>query len=61
MAEAEETKHCDICGKDIEASKFKMHTIGCARQNYKCMECGMCVAKADREEHEEEEHAEIVC
>ena len=31
MADIEETKHCNICDKDIEASKFRMHDIGCSR------------------------------
>ena len=30
-----------------------MHEIGCARNNYKCRDCGDVVAKAEREEHEE--------
>ena len=57
MAEAEtiETKKCSTCERDIEASKFRMHEIGCARMNYKCKECGEVVAKADREEHEEQD------
>jgi DNA-directed RNA polymerase subunit RPC12/RpoP len=61
MAEAEETKHCNICSKDIEVSKYRMHDIGCSRQNYKCKECGECVPKAEREEHEEEAHNDIIC
>jgi hypothetical protein len=40
----------------MEASKFRLHEIGCARNNYKCKECGECVAKAEKEEHEEEAH-----
>ena len=56
-----ETKHCPICSQDIDASKFRMHEMGCARQNYKCKTCGQCVAKADREEHEEDCLKEIVC
>ena len=58
---AEDTKLCDICGQYIEASKFRMHTMGCARQNFKCGICGMCVPKADKEEHEETEHAMVKC
>ena len=57
----EETKHCNICEKDIEVSKFRMHDIGCSRQNYKCKECGMCVPKAEKEEHDEEEHGDVKC
>ena len=54
-----EYKRCPLCDKDIEFSKFRMHEIGCSRQNYRCIECGMCVAKAEREEHEEEWHAVV--
>ena len=56
-----ETKRCPLCEKDIELSKFRMHDIGCSRANYKCKECGQCVPKAEREEHEEEEHAIMTC
>ena len=38
-----------------------MHDIGCSRQNYKCKECGQCVAKADKDDHEEEEHVILKC
>ena len=54
-------KLCKICEKEIEASKFRMHDIGCSRQNYKCKECGLCVPKADKEDHEEEEHVDVGC
>lgn len=56
-----ETKKCPLCEKHIEVSKFRMHDIGCSRSNYKCKECGQCVPKAEREEHEEEEHATVTC
>ena len=54
-------KHCSLCDKDIEASRFKMHEIGCMRQNYKCKYTGKCVAKADREEHEADILSEAKC
>lgn len=57
----EETKTCSTCDKPIELSKFRMHDIGCSRQNYKCKDCGQCIAKADKEEHDEEEHKNMVC
>ena len=53
---AEETKKCATCERQIEASKFRMHEIGCARNNYKCKECGEIVAKAEKEEHDKEAH-----
>ena len=56
-----ETKKCPLCEKDVEVSKFRMHDIGCARQNYRCKECKQCVPKAEQEEHEEEEHAIMTC
>ena len=63
MAEAavEETKQCSTCERAIELSKIRMHEIGCARNNYKCRECGEVVAKADREEHEEQAHRPVQC
>ena len=38
-----------------------MHEVGCARSNYKCPQCGDIVAKAEREEHENEAHVQISC
>ena len=52
--EAAETMRCPMCEKDIEKSKFRMHEIGCYRANYKCKQCGQCVPKEDKEEHDEE-------
>ena len=51
----EETKKCPMCEKDIPISKFRMHEIGCTRSNYRCPKCNKCVAKADKEEHDENE------
>lgn len=31
-----ETKVCGTCEKPIELAKFRIHEIGCARNNYKC-------------------------
>ena len=50
-----EYKKCPMCGKDIELSKFRMHEMGCMRQNYICPKCKQCVAKSDKEEHDENE------
>ena len=58
---AVETKKCGTCERDIEVSKFRMHEVGCARSNYKCPQCGDIVAKAEREEHENEAHVQISC
>ena len=51
---APETKECPLCKKQIEIAKFRLHEVACARQNYICKKCGEVVAKADREEHDEE-------
>ena len=56
-----ETKLCSNCDKQIEASKFRMHEIQCARLNYKCKVCGQVVAKSDKEEHEAEAHIMEKC
>ena len=50
-------KKCGICDNDIEEPKFRLHEIGCSRNNYRCKECGIAVAKAEKEEHEAEAHA----
>lgn len=46
---------CPMCEKMIEKAKFRMHEMGCIRQNYKCPKCGKCVAKSDKEDHDENE------
>lgn len=56
-----ETKQCSNCERQIEVAKMRMHEIGCARQFYKCKECGAVVAKSEKEEHEEEAHKDIAC
>ena len=55
MEEPVEMKHCNLCDKDIEASKYRMHDIGCSRANYKCAKCKKCVAKSDKDDHDEDE------
>ena len=45
----------------IDMSKFRMHDIGCARSNYKCLECGEVVAKAEKAEHELNAHKQVTC
>lgn len=57
----EPTKKCGTCQRDIEQSKFRMHEIGCARNNYKCQICGDIVAKAEKEEHDKEAHVKVSC
>lgn len=57
----EEKKMCGTCERAIEVSKFRMHEIGCARNNYKCKECGEIVAKVEKEEHDKEAHLPVKC
>ena len=47
---------CGTCSRPIEVSKFRMHEVGCARNNYKCQQCGEIVAKVEKEEHDKEAH-----
>ncbi|CDW86603.1 UNKNOWN [Stylonychia lemnae] len=56
-----ETKTCSTCKKPIEVSKFRIHEIGCARNNYVCAVCGDLVAKAEKEEHDKEAHTKVAC
>ena len=53
-----ETKTCAMCQKPIELAKYRLHEVACSRQNYKCAKCGEVVPKADREQHELDEHTE---
>ena len=57
----EPRKKCGTCEKEIELSKFRLHEMGCARNNYKCQQCGDIVAKAEKEEHDKEAHTKVVC
>ncbi len=57
----EPTKKCGTCEKEIELSKYRLHEMGCARNNYKCKQCGEIVAKADKEEHDKDAHTKVVC
>jgi len=34
------SKKCDVCEKDIDVAKFRLHEAQCARNNYKCTKCG---------------------
>ena len=47
--EGEQVKKCPLCEKDIEQSKFRLHEVACARNNYKCPKCSEIVLKAERE------------
>jgi DNA-directed RNA polymerase subunit RPC12/RpoP len=58
---AEPTKKCSTCQRDIEVSKHRMHEVGCARMNYKCVTCGEIVAKSEKEEHDRDAHTKVVC
>lgn len=58
---AMQTKKCGTCEKEIDAAKFRIHEIGCARSNYKCTTCGEIVAKVEKEEHDKEAHVKAPC
>ena len=45
---------CNFCEKEIALAKFRLHSIQCARLNYKCELCGLVVLKVDKNEHEAE-------
>jgi uncharacterized protein with PIN domain len=45
-------KVCPTCNKDIDADKFRLHEVSCARNNFLCPKCKEVVLKADREHHE---------
>ncbi|CDW80455.1 UNKNOWN [Stylonychia lemnae] len=54
-----DTKICSNCNKPIEISKFRMHEIGCARNNIKCPQCREIVLKSDLPAHEAEYHTVV--
>ena len=53
------TKPCGICQKPIEEPKLRIHEATCARNNYKCQQCGEVVAKAEKENHDLEQHTKV--
>ena len=55
------TKKCGNCEQEIEAPKFRMHEVGCLRNNIKCKVCGEIVAKEEKEEHDNEAHKKVQC
>ena len=55
---AAETRLCGMCQKQIDVAKFRLHESACARMNYKCPKCGEIVLKAEREQHDEDEHSD---
>jgi hypothetical protein len=59
MVEEGSTKLCSICDGQIPEAKFRLHEAQCARNNYKCPDCGEVVAKADRESHQAEAHVKV--
>ena len=52
------TKTCEMCEKPIELNKFRLHSVACSRNNYKCTKCGEIVAKSDKDQHEEDVHSD---
>ena len=56
--EALDTKKCDMCEKLIEVSKFRLHSVACSRNNYKCAKCGDIIPKSDKDQHEEDVHTD---
>ncbi|CDW91546.1 UNKNOWN [Stylonychia lemnae] len=54
-------KACSICGKDIEEPKYRIHEATCARNNFKCQDCGEIVPKADKDHHITEFHTQTPC
>eukprot|EP00347_Sterkiella_histriomuscorum_P000644 403375053 len=57
----EATKVCSNCKKPIEMSKFRIHEIGCIRNNYKCGQCNEIVPKIEKDQHEKEFHSIVMC
>lgn len=52
-------KRCNNCEKPIEAPKFRIHEVQCARNNVKCHQCGEIIPIADKDHHAQEVHAKV--
>lgn len=44
-----EVKLCQTCDKEIDAAKFRMHEVQCARINTRCKKCNQIVLKSELE------------
>ena len=42
---------CDNCWQQISSAAFQMHTMHCARNNWRCDECGQVVPKKAKDAH----------
>ena len=51
-----QSKACSNCKKQIELSKLRLHEVQCARNTYRCKECGEVIDKCLQEQHNQEFH-----
>ncbi len=51
---------CGTCNKPIEAVKFRMHELQCAKLNYKCEQCGDVVEKTEKTNHDATAHVKVI-
>ncbi|XP_043571494.1 TRAF-type zinc finger domain-containing protein 1 isoform X2 [Chiloscyllium plagiosum] len=59
--QAEETRFCANCQRDIPATNFTIHEIHCRRNIDLCRYCHEPFPKSEMEEHFETEHALVNC
>ena len=52
-------KKCNVCNKDIEEPKHRMHEATCARNSFKCAKCGEFLSKSEKDSHESEVHTMV--
>jgi hypothetical protein len=45
------TKICDNCWRPISVGAYMMHSLQCARNSWRCGECGQVVNKKDKDTH----------
>jgi hypothetical protein len=55
-----EFTECENCLRPVPKAGYTTHSINCKRNMYRC-ECGMVVRNAEKQKHEDEEHAMKTC
>lgn len=56
-----DTTHCPNCQRSIAHRAFTMHTLQCARQNYRCVQCATVMPVRERAKHDALVHTALTC
>jgi hypothetical protein len=54
------TQLCDNCLQQISQRAFQMHSLQCARLNWRCAQCNIVLPLRERQKHEAVEHNDTI-